>query len=147
MNLSHSLRKRFLKDCKIPINLLQDPYFDYFLDLYEDLYQSRTLYTLFHDLVERLGGEEFFFKEAKRITDSIIKDISSTVAFQKFNTEDLSRYDIVSEVSQQSIYTQKNAGHGYASFDLIKANYNALKFIDPDIVFNTKNYEELFRPR
>jgi len=143
MKMSHSLRKRFVKDCKLPIALLQDPYFDYFLNLYEELCNSRTHYTSFCELVNKLGGEEPFFKESKRITDSIITDISSTEAFQKFNTGDLSEYDTKSEVRQQNVYHQKNVGHAYASFDLIKANYNALKFIDPAIVFNTKNYEEL----
>jgi len=143
MKISHSLRKRFVKDCKLPIALLQDPYFDYFIELYEDYYKSKTSYNQFCDLVERLGGEESFFKESKRITDSIIKDILDTEAYQNFNTGDLSEYDIKSELRQKNVYHQQNVGHAYASFDLIKANYNALKFIDPAIVLNTKSYEDL----
>lgn len=143
MKTSHSLRKRFVKDCQLPISLIQDPYFDYFIDLYEEFYKSKTLYTQFCDLVNRLGGEEPFFKESNRITDSIIKDISDTPEYSKFNTCDLSEYETKSEVRQQNVYHQQNVGHAYASFDLVKANYNALKFIDPAIVLNTENYEEL----
>jgi len=143
MKLSHSLRKRFVKDCRIPVSLFQDPYFEYYLDLYEDLFSARTAYNSFQNLVEKLGGEEAFFRESKRITDSVIKDISETEAFQKFNTKDLSKYDTSSLVRQKNIYHQQNVGHAYASFDLVKANYNALKFVDPAIVLNTANYEEL----
>ena len=141
--ITHSLRKRFNKDCKLPISLFQDPYFDYFLNLYEEHFGSRTSYIQFCNLVEKLGGEESFFKESKRITDSIIEDISETSEYQEFNTRDLSEYDIKPEIRQYNVYHQQNVDHAYASFDLVKANYNALKFIDPAIVLNTKNYEEL----
>jgi len=145
MKTSHSLRKRFVKDYKLPISLIQDPYFEYFLELYDDLYETKKHYATFCDLVERLGGEEAFFKESKRITDTIIKDISNTPEYISFNTRDLSEYNVVSEVRTQNIYHPENVGQAFASFDLVKANYTALRFIDPAIVFNTKTYEELIQ--
>ena len=145
MKTSHSLRKRFVKDCKLPIALLQDPYFEYYIDLYEEFYKSKTLYMQFCDLVERLGGEEQFFKDSKRITDSVISAISETPAYKLFNVGDLSKYDSKSEVRQQNVYHQQNVGQAFASFDLVKANYNALKYIDPAMVLHTKSYEDLMR--
>lgn len=144
--ISHSLRKRFIKDCKIPISLVQDPYFDYFLETYESFYNSKTLYTAFCDLVERLGGEESFFVESKRITDSIIEDISNTEAYDTFNNMSLSDYaPAKSDIRQQNIYSQQNVGQAFASFDLSKANYNALKFVNPEIVLNTRSYKDLMK--
>lgn len=143
MKTSHSLRKRFVKDYKLPIALLQDPYFEYYIDLYEDFYKAKTLYSQFIDLLNRLGGEDAFFKESKRITDSVIEDISATDAYVSFNTGDLAKYDSKTVIRQQNIYHQQNVGQAFASFDLVKANYNALKYIDPEIVLNTSSYEEL----
>jgi len=93
--------------------------------------------------VERLGGEESFFKESKRSTDGVIESISTTPEYRDFNNGDLSKFDSKSEVRQQNVYHQQNVGSAFASFDLVKANYNALKFIDPAIVLNTSSYEEL----
>ena len=143
MKISHSLRKRFVKDTKLPIRLLQDPYFEYFLDLYENFYGSRTKYVSFCELVDRLGGEDPFFKESKRITDSLIGDISATSAYISFNTCDLTDFNTSPQVKERNIYHTGNVGQAFASFDLVKANYNALKFIDSSIVFNTENYEDL----
>ena len=144
--ISHSLRERFIKDCKIPISLVQDPYFDYYLETYESFYKSKTQYAVFCDLVERLGGEESFFKESKRITDSVIEAISSTEAYAYFSNMSLSEYSSnKSDIKQQNIYNQQNVGQAFASFDLSKANYNALKFINPEIVLNTNSYEDLMK--
>jgi hypothetical protein len=143
MFISHTLRKRFIKDCKFPISLVQDPYFEYFLDLYEDYYGSKSAYTQFSELVYRLGGEEQFFVESKRITDSIIRDISETPEYIDFNTTDLSFFDVTGGVSQKNIYHKDHVGQAFASFDLVKANYNALKFIDPAIVLQSTSYEDL----
>lgn len=38
---TQNLRKRFVKDFSLPINIFSDPYFEYFLDLYQDAFQSR----------------------------------------------------------------------------------------------------------
>ena len=144
--ISHSLRERFIKDCKIPISLVQDPYFDYYLETYESFYKSKTQYAVFCDLVERLGGEESFFKESKRITDSVIEAISSTEAYAYFSNMSLQEYSSnKSDIKQQNIYNQQNVGQAFASFDLSKANYNALKFINPEIVLNTNSYEDLMK--
>jgi len=145
MKITHTLRKRFVKDCKLPIPLIQDPYFDYFLDLYENFYSTRSLYDTFCSLVEKLGGEDSFFKESKKITDSIIRDISKTKAYLDFTKRDLSRYDVKSEVKKRNIYHQDHVNKAFASFDLVKANYNALRYIDPEIVLNTSSYEDLLR--
>lgn len=143
--LTHNLRKRFVKDCSFPISLFQDPYFDYFLDLYEPLYKSRSMYNTFSSLVEKLGDEESFFVESKRITDSIIGDISNTFAFDEFNNSDLKQYQVSNKegICFQNIYHPQNVEGAFASFDLVKANYQSLKFFNPEIVFNTKTYEEL----
>ena len=143
MKTSHSLRKRFIKDCKLPISLLQDPYFEYFLDLYEEYFGSRISYIQFCKLLNRLGGEEAFFKESKRITDSIIEDISKIPEYIEFNTANLSNYDVKPKIRQQNVYHKQHVGVSFASFDLKKANYNALKFINPSIVLNTVSYEDL----
>ena len=39
-DLSHALRRRFVKDCDLPIQLLQDPYFEYFLNLIAPYFPS-----------------------------------------------------------------------------------------------------------
>ena len=81
MEMTSSLKKRFVKDHKLPIAIFKEPYFSYYLDIYEDLFKSQTLYNEFVSVVLKFGGESGFFEESKRIQNEIISDIGETHAY------------------------------------------------------------------
>lgn len=143
MEMSHTLRKRFAKDHKLPIALLRDPYFNYFIKLYDPLFESLSLYEEFKKLVKNLGGEEAFFVESERIIEGVIEAVNSTSAYADFNSEDISRFDCKSEVREENLYHQGNAGKYFVSIDLKHANFNSLRYINPDIVLGCESYRDL----
>lgn len=55
----------------------------------------------------------------------------------------LKNYEVVVPVTNMDVYRPDNDGKYFLSLDLKKANYNALKFYDPEIVLDTGFYEEL----
>lgn len=120
---SHNLLRRFVKDFSLPIQLVQKPYFDYYLDLYDDVFGTKNLFRMF----------------AK---DEVIKAVTSTAKYQEFNNDKLERFSVPGGIEKGSIYNPDNDGRYFVSFDLKKANYNALKFYHPDIVFSTRTYDE-----
>lgn len=140
MKITGSLKKRFLKDYSLPITITSEPYFSYFLEMYDPLYSSVSKYESFVKVLEKLGGEENFFKETTRITTSIIKDISDTVEFSDLNALTLVNKDCVPE---KEFYNLDNAYKNYISFDLKKANFQALKWVSDALVLNCKTYEDL----
>jgi hypothetical protein len=46
-------------------------------------------------------------------------------------------------VPDTNIYNQSSVGKTFVSIDLKKANFQALKYINPDIVFNAETYEDM----
>lgn len=54
---SKDLANRFVTDYKLPIQMTDEKYFFYYLDLYEKDYQSRTKYDKLCDLIEKEYSE------------------------------------------------------------------------------------------
>lgn len=142
MNMSHSLRKRFVKDYRLPITLLRDPYFEYFIDLYTHV-NAREKYDEFVDLVERLGGEEQFFAESKRIIQEMIERVKSTMAYEDFSNFNMEVYKTHNSFGKSSpIFHAENDGRWFTSIDLVKANWQSLSYYDSMLVSGKDSYEE-----
>lgn len=129
IKITHSLRKRFVKDCSLPITVLQDPYFMHFVELYEDLFGSKTKYEGFTKLVERLGGEAEFFAESKKIIESAIVSIKETESYTGFCENKIVMIKKLN-VPNINIYSSGNIGKKYLSIDMVKANYQSLSYYD-----------------
>ena len=143
---NRELQKRFVSDYKLPIPLINEEYFQYYLRLYESDYGSLTKYN---DLLDNIRGHyqndpELFLDEYYNIRENIIQTVLSTPAFQKFNNMDMSVYAIKDRpnVSSNNIYNQENAGKFFISVDIKKANFQTLKNIDKEIVLGADTYED-----
>jgi len=141
--MTSSLKKRFVKDHKLPIAIFKEPYFSYYLDIYEDLFKSQTLYNEFVSVVLKFGGESGFFEESKRIQNEIISDIGETHAYLDFISCDMAEFKTDTLVSEGNLYNANNHNKFFVSIDLKQANFNVLKSYNSDIVFNCEDYEEL----
>ena len=142
MTVSHSLRKRFIKDFNLPIQLIQDPYFDYFIDLYDPIYKTKSKYVMFKEAVGTLGGEEAFFAENTRIKEAMITQISESSAFDKlvnFTNKD----QTVPKTRKENLYSMANVGKFFVAIDMVKANFQSLKRLDKDLVLGAESYDSL----
>lgn len=145
----HTLRKRFVNDHSLPIQVLQSPYFDYFIDLYETLYQSRTNYARFMSEVEHLGGEEAYLSYYNQVKDNMITHVKQKEAFQQFNQTLLSEFHVKTPLPKRNLYQEENNGMEFVSIDLQKANFHALRYYDETMVDGKETYEawiEQFTP-
>lgn len=140
------LAKRFVSDYKLPIQLIEPNYFFYFLKLYEKDFLSLTKYkSLCHVIKEQFSGSpKNFLDYYYQIRDTIIQTIENNKAFQMFNNMDMSKYSINKKenISSNNIYKENNIGKVLISIDLQKANYQALKYVNNDIVLGTDTYDE-----
>lgn len=73
----------FLKSIHLTHQIVRDPYFEYFISLYEKHLSTRTKYEKFCSLVDK-HGEGNLFGEGKKVTDLIIKTISEQEAYKQF---------------------------------------------------------------
>lgn len=142
-NLKH-LRKRFCKDLELPISVIHSPYFEDRLELLQPTHNAFTKYEQLLALIE----EEFDSKPSKFLEwysntkDKIIATVNNSVAFREFQEDKSIVKDYTPIVASRKLYTQEQDGCMFFSFDMKKANFQALKYVNPSIVYDCNTYED-----
>lgn len=145
-----ALRRRFVKDYNLPINVVDSPYFEYYMDLY-DWFPKKEYQSLVEEIDTKFGGNiNLWLEEYSQIRDEIITKIENSEGYNLFNNLDLKTLkpsELTSmklrNVPDLNIYNQSSIGKMFVSIDLKKANFQALKYINPSIVFNAETYEDM----
>ena len=143
------LNKRFVRDYSLPIQLINSDTFQYFLNLYETVFSSATLYNkTLNEINEKHNGDiNSFLNYYYETREDIIKKISTSNAFKKLNEMDMQKYSISDkiEVSSKNVYNESNINKCYLSIDLKKANFQAINFVDKNILLNSDTYEDFIK--
>ena len=143
--LSKQLLMRFVKDYSIPINIFDEKYFNYFLDLYDPLYGCKKLYRDFCNYVDLFEDEDAFFKNQSELITEISLHIVENEKYKNFTSFDTSIYKPLVDVSQKNIYNHLNVDKFLFSIDLKKANFASLKYFDKSLVNNYETYEDFIK--
>ncbi len=141
---TNDIKKRFVKDFSLPIQLIQDPYFDCFIDLYNDEYGSKLKLELLNEVLSSIKSQDLFFKESEKVANGFMNLISDSKAFQEFNSINVDQnFKIDFETPNKNIYTMENINKDFISIDLIKANFNIFKFFNLHSELNIDKYEDI----
>lgn len=143
--LGKDVLKRWSKDYNLPIKIYQEPYFSYLINLYDNYLHTKNKLNLLEETVSKFETEDKFLAYYYEVRDNVIQSMKSKQEFQDFNIGDLSKFNITSSYPKNDIYKQTCVNKCFVSIDLVKANYQALKFISPEIVSNTNSYEEFIK--
>lgn len=145
----NSLKLRFVNDMKLPIIIFEEPDFEYFLDLYETKFGSRSKWNkLIETINEKFNGNpNLFLEEYARVRNAMIDSIENNEYYKDFidSNNKLSQYDIPKLAFPSSnIYKEDNDGRYFLSIDLKKANFSALMYHDSRILGEEKpiSYDE-----
>lgn len=141
--------KRFCKDFSLPINNTRPESFDYYTCLYDDDFDVSEKLKMLGDAIRDAGGEVEFANKRSEIIDKMITTIADTEAYKnmlKLKMQLL--YPLANEVrgikrKQSDVYNPQNVGKQMVSIDLTNANIQALRYINPAIVLNAKDYPDL----
>lgn len=139
------LRKRFLKDYDLPIQIVHSPYFEERLELAESNYNAKTKYNNLLTLInERFDGKPSkFLDEYNNVKTNVITTVSNSEAFKDFSSNDKFLIkDIKPICTSRNLYTNEQDGCLFLSFDMKKANFQTLRYANPAIVFDANTYEE-----
>lgn len=148
--ISHSLRKRFVKDFSLPIQVLQDPYFEYMLKLVGNVYDIKSYLKFLEEFYDGEGGEQGVF-ECQNITrENIISYVKSCDEYKKFcdfNTASILPHIPIVKLdnNRRSVYSEDCVGKIFVSIDLVKANFQSVKFAIDDRIFKHNSYEGFIR--
>lgn len=142
-NIELDFRKRFVSDYNLPIQILISPYFEERLLISEELFKGKTKYD---KIMKFLHDNNMSFNDylssfyQKR--DKIITDILENEEYKKFLTMDMNQFRLSRQYPTSNLFIEPNAKRTLIHIDLKKANFQALKFISPDIVKNASTYED-----
>lgn len=148
MNLSNSVRARFIKDFKLPIQLFREhngvDYFKYFTDLYNNQFSINCKLNLLESAIQSLGAEENFVNEINNTRDKIIETIKNTAQYEQFCKINMNNFSVKkNKYSKTDIFKPYNNNRYFLSIDLVKANFQVMKKFD--CVFQSNSYEELVK--
>jgi len=138
------LRARFVSDMNIPIQVLQNPYFEDRLELLEEEYGAKTSYDELMSLIdERFEGKPNNFLEYyHQVRNNIITKVTSSDAYKEFISDNKYVKDIKPICGDRNLYTNEQDGCMFVSYDMKKANFQTLRYANPSIVYDTKTYED-----
>lgn len=143
MTLSHSTKKRFVKDFNLPIQVVQEPYFSYYMEELDEHFNTHEKLKYLTDIIEKLGSEDAFFIEANRIKDFLIEEISSYDVYTDLSKNLLEDYKVKNQILQKNVYNQGNHDKAFISIDLKHANFNVMKMYSPTLTMGFETYEDL----
>ena len=140
---SNILKKRFVKDFDIPISVFKEPIFTNRINLFDTLFESKSKWERFVQEVNQFKSEQDYLEYYNHIKDVIIDHIKNKPEYQEFITYDYNKYKVNNYgIGDHGVFVPKNHNRTLLSFDLKKANFQALKFFSSNLVDNLNTYEE-----
>lgn len=137
------LRQRFCKDCDIPINIFDEPYFSDRLGLFDFLYDSVSKWNLFKSEFKKYDSAIDYFTDYSRIKDEAIEAVRSAEGFQLFSAYGVNDFSIKNKgLPSGRIYNPENNGRIFLSIDMKKANFSALHEYRSNIFGGAHTWEE-----
>ena len=137
------LRTRFVSDMNLPVQVIQNPYFEERLELLEKDYGAKTAYdNLWDVIIDRFeGNPNKFLEYYHAVRDKIITDVTNSEAYKDFLTNKEFNKNIKPICGNANLYTNEQDGCMFVTYDMKKANFQALKYANPAIVYDMPTYE------
>jgi len=139
-----NLRGVFIHDNKLPITTVEDPYFEERIKMLEGEYLAESKYlglleTIKTDFCENINK---FLEHRHSVKDQILAHILNSEEYKAMLADSSPLKDYKPIVGSNELYTEQQDGCYFISYDMIKANFQALRYINPLIVRCCESWEE-----
>lgn len=142
---SIGLKKRFCKDCNLPINLYDEPYFTQRLQILDIQFGCVKKFDDFCTELENYDDEQSYFEYYNIVKDSVINMIKDNPEYIRFLNNEFTDVKIIKRtitVGNNNLYVEGNDGKTFVSIDMKKANFAALRHYAPAMFKNKETWEE-----
>lgn len=139
------LKKRFCKDCNLPINLFDEPYFTQRLKALDVQFDCVKKFDTFCADLEKYDTEQEYFEYYNTVKDSVINMIKDNTEYMKFLNDDFADVRVVTKnitLGNKNLYIEGNQDKTFISIDMKKANFSALRHYSPSIFKNVETWEQ-----
>ena len=134
------LKKRFIRDCGLPITVYDNPYFIQRLGTINSLFDCVSKFERFCKELEAFNSEQSYLEWYNAIKDKIIDAIKNHPKYQEFNELTISK--TIKEVGKNNLYIEPNDRLSFISIDMKKANFSSMRFFAPEIFGGCETWEE-----
>lgn len=140
--INPNILKQFVKDFELPITIFNEPYFSYFVELYDKNFDIKEKLLMLEKVVEDATQKNKSFSEYVETTrNQIISSINSTEIYKSYVNDKME--NVLELPKQIDIYKFNEKQKYYISLDIVKANYNCMKYYNHELVLKTNSWEEL----
>lgn len=122
---SIQLKKRFCKDCNLPIAVYDNPYFYERICTLDILYDCVSKFDEFCWELLPFQTEQDYFEMYNSVKDRMITTIKENKVFQEFNNQTFVKPDV--KIGKRNLYVEQNDGGTFISIDMKKANFSAMR--------------------
>lgn len=143
--ISKKVLERWSKDYKLPIKIFSEPYFSYFVDLFDSQHNVKQKLELLEYTLSCYETDDDFLNDYYKIRDNIIKHLNEKESYKTFINEDFSKYNVNNKYSSNNVFNNSNKDCILISIDLVKANFQVLKYFYPDIVDYKDTYKDFLK--
>lgn len=148
MEITTGLKRRFCKNCNIPISIFIEPFFSDRILLFDKYFNTIEEYNKFLESIKLFNNEQDYYEHYNKTKDAAIKFIQSTKGYERFNNMDMteiSKAIAKYHIPSSDIYKPMNDGKRFISIDMKQANFHALREYSPDIFNNANTWEEFMQ--
>lgn len=138
---SIQLKKRFCKDCNLPIAVFDNPYFYERLSTLDILYDCVEKFDDFCNELLNYKTEQDYFEAYNSIKNRMITYIKDNSVYQEFDTQLFNKPDL--GFGKRNPYVEQNDGGTFVSVDMKKANFSAM-YKYSKLIFDSCNTWEEF---
>lgn len=144
------LATRFVNEHRLPIPVNNEDLFWYHLQMLDTKFDTISKWnSLIEDINQYFDSNPQSFTEGfLDVRNKVINAVKENPAYIKFNQMDMNKYAVDKNKYKQrarNIYNEGNIGAHLISIDLRKANFQAMNYVDREIMFNSDNYYEFIK--
>lgn len=137
---SVALKKRFVRDCSLPITVFENPYFEQRLEILNYLFHCKRKFQTFCEEAGRFQNEQEYLSWYNDTKDKIITTIKSNPIYPIYNSFVFPENQ--TKIPKGNLYVEQNDRKCFLSIDMKKANFSTIHYFYPTLVDFCSSWEE-----
>lgn len=144
---SNALKKRFVRDCNLPINVFAEPYFMQRINDLDCLFGCKAKWEQYCKELEAFDSPDAYLEYYNNVKDRVIlalKNVMKAVDMELFyDVHKFSDYKYFEKFPKNTVYHDTCVGKTFISIDIKSGNFSALRSYSKNLVFHTDSWVEL----
>ena len=136
---SIGLKKRFCKDCNLPIAVFDNPYFYDRLSTLDVMFDCVDKFEDFCLELDSFKNEQEYFEFYNKVKDNVINYIKNNNDYIAFSNKS---FIVEPKYNKRNLYIEENDKKTFISLDMKKANFSALHYYSSEIFNNCLTWED-----